>query len=835
MLLVKPSIQHWVYDTNTRSFWKKTSLKPFALWLTLILQLGTYAQQKTEISGRITDLESQAIAEATVLIVEATSNQIIKATFSDENGNFTFNDINSTAFKIEILLDGTKQFTSEVFARAESVLKLPPFKIQKTANQLNEVLITTQKNFVTQKADRIVVDPNALISNTGLTAFEVLEKSPSVNIGFNNAISIRGKNGVVVMINNKPSNLSADDLANYLKSIPATDIAKIEIMNNPPAQYDAAGNAGIINIILKKNNAKGTNGNINSSYGQGTFARLNSSFNLNYRIDKWNFFGNLNVSKNKSYQDLTITRTYFSPAGNLSSEFIQNSLITPDSRNNSIRLGTDFYATAKTTFGIVWSGFSNPSNRNTSNIATVYDSNRRLESIIRSNNPMRVDFKNSNFNLNMTHKINQTGPEITANLDYVTYDSDIAQSLINQTFNPDNNLINETQLLSKLPSTIKIRTANVDYTGINLKNGKLDLGAKSSFVDTRNVADFQDVANGVTNPNYEFSNDFTYRENINAIYLNFNKDFKKIAIQLGLRLENTRVKGYQAGNPVVADSTFQVKYTNLFPTLFLQYRVDSIQKHVVGISAGRRINRPNYKDLNPFTYPIDRFTFYGGNPFLKPTFSYNLDLSHTYKNFLTTTLMYSYTVDEISETNEQRGNIYYSRPGNFDRQISYGLAINGLLKLRNWWTLNIYTSLINNTFKSKVYTESLDDSAWNFTVVPTNQFQLSKAWAAELSGQYQSSLLSGQFFIGPVGSMRIGVSRKILDEKGSLKLAVSDVFYTNQINGQIRNIANANASWYSEFDSRVVTFSFSYRFTQGKNLKVRQSGASQEEQNRVKT
>lgn len=802
----------------------------------LLFAIHSNSQNFIDIKGEIVNDRNEKLFGVTVFLVAADNEQTIKAAFTDNEGKFEFNQVKVTSFRISIQGMGYKKKISQIFtAGTSSEVILPTILIEEQVEALNEVVVTSQKSFVAQKADRIIVDPNALITNAGLSAFEVLEKAPSVTIGFNNSIAIRGKNGVMVLINNKPTNLTVDDLVSYLKAIPASEIERIEIMNNPPAMYDAAGNAGIINIILKKNSVKGTNGSVNVSYGQGKYERKNTSFNLNYRIEKWNFFTSLNSGQNKSFQDLTITRNYFTPSGDLSSVFTQNSYITPNSKNNSFKIGTDFYATSKTTFGIVWNGFSNPSQRNTSNTATVLDGDSQLVNTISSENPMEVDFKNSSFNLNMNHKLKESGQEIAVNLDNISYDSKVAQNLMNQTFNATNQLVDSSQLVSKLPSDIKIKTANIDYTGIQFKGGKLDLGVKSSFVRTRNVANFEDVVDGVRTPNYDFSNDFAYKENINATYVNYAKEFTKFSIQLGLRLENTNIKGYQAGNPVVADSTFHIKYTNLFPTLYVQYKLDTIQKHVVGLSMGRRINRPNYKDLNPFTYPIDRFTFYGGNPYIKPTFSYNVDVSHTFKNYFTTTLMYSYTNDLISETNEQRGTIYYSRPGNFDTEISYGISVNGVFKIKKWWTLNLYTSYLNAIYKSEVYTEKLNDSNWNWVIMPTNQFVINDTWSAELSGQYQNGLLSGQFFISPVGSVRAGISKKILKDKGVIKLNASDVFYTNQIEGQIRNIANANASWYSLFDSRVVTFTFSYRFSKGENLKVRQTGASQEEQKRVKS
>ena len=370
----------------------------------LLFAIHSNGQNFIDIKGEIVNDRNEKLVGVTVFLLAADNEQTIKAAFTDNEGKFEFNQVKVTSFRISIQGMGYMKKISQIFtAGTSSEVILPTILIEEQVEALNEVVVTSQKSFVAQKADRIIVDPNALITNGGLSAFEVLEKAPSVTIGFNNSIAIRGKNGVMVLINNKPTNLTVDDLVSYLKAIPASEIERIEIMNNPPAMYDAAGNAGIINIILKKNSVKGTNGSVNVSYGQGKYERKNTSFNLNYRIEKWNFFTSLNSGQNKSFQDLTITRNYFTPSGVLSSVFTKNSYITPNSKNNSFKIGTNFYATSKTTFGIVWNGFSNPSQRNTSNTATVLDGNSQLVNTISSENPMEVDFKNSSFNLNMNH------------------------------------------------------------------------------------------------------------------------------------------------------------------------------------------------------------------------------------------------------------------------------------------------------------------------------------------------------------------------------------------------------------------------------------------------
>ena len=812
------------------------SIVTLAFFVLMTMQV-VYSQNTAAITGIVKNKENEVVVGATVIVSKAKNGIIIKSAITDVDGKFEFEKLKFDTCKVSISFLGLGKYTSEtIILSAENTnVDLGAIVLSPTSTELQAATVTAQKAFVVQKIDRTVVTPDALISNAGTTSLEVLEKSPGVTVDMNGNISLKGKAGVIVFIDDKPTYLAAADLANYLRSIPSANIETIEIMTNPPAKYDAAGNAGVINIKMKKNVAKGFNGGINLAYGQGRHSRTNNSVSFNYRIDKFNFFSNLSVNQNNSYQDLTIERRYFTPSGEALSSFTQNSLLEPKAGSQNLKLGVDFYANKNTTWGLVLSGFRNPTHRDVTNNARITDGKNVITGLVEATNPVDALLQNGSVNLNFTHKIDTKGKEITANIDNITYKSTAEQTLTNSLLQPDRTFISQTVLESALPSTINIKAAKLDYAQPLAKGGKFEAGLKSSLVSTSNIADFVDVNGSNRTPNYEFSNNFKYDENINAAYLNYSRDFKKISVQAGLRFENTNIKGHQLGNVVVKDSSFTRHYSNLFPTFYLQYRADSVNKHIFGLSIGRRIDRPNYKDMNPFTYPLDRFTYYGGNPFLQPTFAYNVQLSHTFNSFLTTTLEYSQANDVISETNEQRGNIYYSRPGNFAKQIAYGVSVSGAYPIKKWWTLQLYTAYMNNTFKSQVYTETLDDSRWYWVVMPTNQFIINKLWSAELSGSYQTKILSGQFIVYPIGQVRAGISRKILKEKGTLKLNVSDIFYTNQVQGDIRNIANASANWFSYLDSRVGTLAFSYRFSKGQNLKVRSSGGSESEQKRVKS
>ncbi|MFC4262241.1 outer membrane beta-barrel protein [Ferruginibacter yonginensis] len=789
--------------------------------------------QVFSISGKIvTSADAKGII---VNLVKANDSSIYKTVLCDNEGAFSFEFVKKGSYKVNVSNSNFDLYFSNAIEIVNNNIILAPIKLNNIAQSLTTVKVTATKNFVEQKIDRVVINPDALISNAGTNALDVLEKSPGVLVDVNGNISLKGKQGVVIFIDDKPTYLAAADVANYLRTLSSNTLESIELMTNPPAKYDAAGNAGIINIRLKKTKVLGFNGGINVAIGQGSYFRTNNSINFNYRINKVNVFTNMSYNDVNTYQDLTINRFYYDNNGILNSTFNQNSFIKKGQTSFNARVGADFYVTPKTTLGIAVSGFTNPATGNVLNNAKVLDNNTQPTALIKATNPSNKKWNNTSVNANYSYKFNNKGKELTGNVDYINYTSTVTQNLINSSFDPNNVFINSTTLASSLPATINIASAKFDYVHPINSNAKVETGLKASKVTSKNIADFFDVLAGTSIPNYSFSNKFNYNENINAVYFNVSKEQKLLSLQAGVRIENTQISGKQFGNPTMMDSSFKRNYTNVFPTLFIQYKLDTVQKNQMAFSFGRRINRPNYQDLNPFTYPLDRFTFYGGNPFLQPTIAFTAAVSHTYKNKITTTIDYSVANNLIQETNEQRGNIYYSRPGNFGKQVVYGIDVNATLPITKWWTLQLYAAYKNMQYKSVVYGQILDDHRFYGYIAPTNQFVITKNLSAELAGSYQTKILVAQFLTIPVWQARVGLSQKILKGKGALRINVSDLFFTNQPGGDIRNIANSKANWVSVLDSRVVTIGFSYRFNKGKTLNLRKTGAADDEKGRVKT
>jgi iron complex outermembrane receptor protein len=800
---------------------------------TIFISLNLFAQQSS-ITGTVSG--GGEISGAIVTLLKSTDSSVIKTTLSEVNGNFTMSNLMAGSYLLSISHVGYIQYYTNTFTLGVGQqLQVEKISLLVASKELKEITVTAKKQFIERKIDRLVLNPDAIIGNAGGNALEVLEKAPGIQVDANGNISFKGKQGVMVFIDDKPTYLPAQDLANYLRSLPAGSIENVELMSNPPAKYDAAGNSGIINIRLKKNTLRGFNGNLSMGYGQGRYHRTNNSFNINYRVKKVNFFSNLSWNQNHSYHDLTINRNYFTSTGLYKSAFTQNSYIKREIEGLNLRVGADYYMSKKSTAGLVISGFKNSNFSPVRNRSSVINDKNQIDSTVLAINPENRKWKNGSINLNYTYKINNKGSEISANADYLNYRADITQQLESFNFNPTNTLTSKSTLQSFLPADLQIQSFKADYLSPLKGNAKLEAGVKVSKVKTDNTASVFDIFNSISIPNYEFSNKFLYDENINAAYVNYSKEGKKFSIQTGLRVENTNINGRQLGNPLIKDSSFVRNYTNLFPTVYVQYKFDSLQKNQMTFSMGRRINRPNYQDLNPFSYPLDRFTYYGGNPFLEPTLANYAEVSHTYNNIITTTIDYSITNNVIMETNEQRGNIYYSRPGNFAKEVSYGLGVNANLQPAKWLTLIINTELRNVSYRSVIYGQNLDEERFYWFAGPTSQFMINKNLTAELAGTYQSSVLVAQFLTIPVWQMRVGLSQKIMKGKGTLRLNVNDMFFTNKPGGDIRNIANATANWRSILDSRVINIAFSYRFAKGKTLDARKSGASDEEKSRVKS
>jgi len=821
-------------------------MKKSLLLLTIItFSLSSIAQiTNGRLTGTVADDTQKGIESATVSLLQAKDSALVKISVTDKAGAYSFENIARSKYILLITAVGHVKTYSDVFDLNEGngSLTVKTINLNTESKELKEVAVVARKPLIELRLDKTIVNVDAAVTNVGASALEVLEKSPGVSVDKDGNISLKGKQGVQIYIDGKPSYVSGADLVNLLKNMNAAQLDQIEIMTNPPAKYDAAGNSGIINIKTKKNKAKGFNGSATAAFSQGSYWRSNGNLNLNYRNGRYNAFFNYSYNKNNSFQELTIHRTYKKDdLKSVAAMFDQVAFMPSTNTGNNLKFGVDYFLTKKTTVGFVASGFMNPERFRNFNTAYLKDGDGEVDSIVLSTAHMKDTWKNGNLNLNFRHQFDSTGRELSADLDYSKYASHNQQVFMNAAYDPQWVKSSQTDLLSDLPLDINIYSAKVDYSEPLRKDVKLETGIKWSYVNTDNAANYYNLVNGETEVDFKKTNRFLYTENINAAYVNINRQFKKFGIQAGLRFENTNYSGHQLGNAQKPDSSFQKTYNNLFPTIFLSYNPS--KNHQFGFSTGKRIDRPAYQDLNPFLFFLDNYTYQAGNPYIRPQYTTNIELSHIYKGYLNTTLNYSRTIDYMNETFEQskdttnadKGFATIVRQGNIGVRHNAGISISAQVPVAKWWNANIYGNLNYNQFKGELYGEQIDISASTFLFNMNNQFRFNKGWSAELSGFYRTKGVDGQIIIQPLGQVSAGISKQVLKGKGSVRFNVRDLFYTNWVKGNI-NFQKTEAYFENRRDSRVGTISFTYRF--GKPIKdqpsPRKNGGASDEQNRVK-
>lgn len=795
--------------------------------------LGAWAQTG-RIAGLVLGEGGQPLENATVSLMGATDTVVLKFAMAGKGGAFAFEQLRYGSYRVSISAMGYQSRRSNVIELTEEEPSADVgrliLSLGKSA-QLEGVTVTAKRPLFEVKPDKTIVNVEAAVSNAGATALEVLEKSPGVIVDRDGNISLKGKAGVTVMIDGKPSYLTGPELTNLLQGMAANQIDQIELMSNPPARFDAAGNAGVINIKTKKGKQRGFNGNLSLGYGQGVYSKTTHSLALNYRNNKFNAFMNYAMNANQGYGDLVIDRTYYDPMGNITGYVFQPTFLRSKPFNNNMKLGFDYMLTAKTTIGVTGSGFINRGTFLSNSTSYLQAPDKTWDTAVNTQSETINKWKNGAVNLNLRHQFSKER-ELTADIDYIRYVGDNQQLFSNTMLNNKQEAIDQTSLKGVLPSSIHILSGKADYTQ-TFRNGlKLDAGWKSSLVRTDNEANYYNDVAGDWVPDYDKTNHFIYEENINALYVNGQRKMGKFNVQAGLRFEHTNYTGNQLGNPQKADSTFSRSYGSLFPTAYITYESDSA--NTFSVNVGRRINRPAYQQLNPFLFFINQYTYQEGNPYLQPEFTWNMELGHTYRNWLTTTIGYAYTDQVFSQVFRTEGEVTILTFANLQSRRTVNLSTNAQLKpVKKWWSMNVQLTGAYASVRGMSVDDEIRSDAFSGQVNINNQFKFTKGWSAELSGFYNSRSQDGQFTIQAFSQVSAGVSKTILKDKGTLRLNVRDIFFGQVIDGQI-DYQNVMEHFRQSRDSRVANLAFTYRF--GKTFKEaakRRNGSAGDEQQRV--
>lgn len=789
--------------------------------LILMFPFLSFSQQ-IEITGKVVDSNNKTLEFVNALVFSKDST-FIKGTVTDANGEFVLNSPKASSSYIKFQSLSLKEVFLNIDTN-ESSFKLGTIIMENDNKMLDEVVVIYEKPLIERRSDRLIVNVSNSILATGSNGLEILERSPGLFIE-DNGISLRGRTGVNIQINGRLQRLSASELNNYLQSIPSSQIEKIEIINNPSAAYDAEGSAGVVNIVLKKDGNFGTNGSVNTSYGQGVYHRTSEGLSLNHRNSKSSLYLGLNHNFDQRYNQLFTTRR-FSENGNVISVFDQDSRsVTPThSYLANIGFGQDIgkHSYIGTDITINWSNADQDANGN----SLILDNNNNPSGSFTTDTDSNDDRFNFAANANFRTNFKDEKGNFVFNADYATYTTNANQNFVTDI--TDNGYQSREILTGDISGGLDLFVLKADLNLTNNKIGNLSFGLKSSFVTNNSDLKYFDVISGTPTPNDIYSNQFEYKENINAAYVNWKLSKNKWTYQFGLRTEHTNIEGNQIGGSI----SFERDYVQFFPSLFFEYKPS--EKNTLGFNASRRINRPDYNQLNPFRTFVDITTSRVGNPELVPEIANNVEIIYNYDNWLDFSLSYNNTTDRIlpvliqDDVNQSTS----VQLVNIDDFNYLGLNTSVTLKPVKSFTSRWDFEFFYNEFLGTVNGFNLSEKGSAFRIRSYNNYKFGNGWSTELNGFYQPLYNFGITSFDPRWKIDLGIQKSVLNDNGKIKFAITDIFWRYYPRG-FTDFGNINEDFRSVRDTRVATISFSYNFGNNKVKVNKNEGGAQEEKSRT--
>jgi hypothetical protein len=812
-------------------------MRKIASVLAGIFMVG-FSSQAQQVTGVVKDQQGKGLEKSTISLLNAKDSSVIKLAVSADNGRFSVNTGKTGNFLLSVSHVNYVTAYSRVFEVSGSGdVNLGDISMNRMAGELKAITVTAQKPMIEVKADKTILNVEGTINSTGNDALELLRKSPGVTLDKDDNVSLLGKNGVVIYIDGKPSPLSGADLTAFLKNLQSSQIEAIEIITNPSAKYDAAGNAGIINIRLKKNKMFGTNGAVNAGYAIGTYPKYNGGLSLNNRNKNFNIFGNYNYNHAHSVGKFNLYRE------SSDTIFDQQNRMQFFNTNHGFKAGIDYFASSKHTLGILVNGtIGDNENQTSSKTFIIPATTHSTDRILTANNHSIAERNNVNFNFNYRFA-DTSGHELNVDADYGMYRIKTDQYQPNIYYSPDMTTELSRRIYNFItPTDIDLYTVKADYEQ-DFKGGKLGIGLKSSLVNTNNNFGRYDVNGNLKTLDVLRSNHFDYEENINALYVNFNKSYKKgFMLQAGLRMENTNNTG--DSYPLNGDGSINkpavksVKrnYTGLFPSAALTFSKNPMKQWT--ISYSRRIDRPSYQDLNPFEFKLDEYTYQKGNTGLRPQYTNSISVTNIYKYKLTTSLNYSHVNDvfaQLVDTAEKTKAFITKKnlatQNNIALTVSYPFMYKNYMMFTNFST---YFAMYRADYGGGNRIIHQNVFSYNLFMQHSLKMGKKKDWSAELSGFYNApSLWQGTFKSDAIWSIDGGVQKTIFKGKGTVKASVSDIFKSLSFKGR-SNFAGQLTIASGNFESRQFKVNLSYRFGSNQVKAARQrKSASDEEQKRT--
>lgn len=807
-------------------------LFPLLLLLLSIFQL-TYSQRPEgnrekptiTITGKVLDQETNEPLEYATLVLQSVDNQNnITGGITDIDGNFK---VETTPGNYNVSIEYISYKTYRKSNQSLSTnTNLGTIKLSLDVAQLDAVEVVGEKTTVEIRLDKKIYNIGKDLTTSGATVSDALNNVPSVNVDIEGAISLRGNENVRILINGKPSALAGFGSTDALRQLPADAIEKVEVITSPSARYDAEGTAGILNIILKKEKTLGFNGSVNTTIGYPTNG--GASVNLNLRTDKYNIFNTTGYRYRDAPGNAFFDNTYSS--GNFDRIF-ENREYNRLNKGFNTNLGLEYFLTEKSS--ITGSVFYRASKGEdiTDNTNQRFNSNELVSRTFRQENENEND-ENYQFSLNYVNNLDDTGQKLTADLQYSKGD-ETKTSIIeeNKTF-PDTDLIVlenvfETEIQNEY-------LAQADYV-LPLGDAQFEVGYRGTFKEE--ITDYQlDSLNQTSNQfviNENLTNKFTYNENVNALYTQYGNKYGKVSVLVGLRLENTQLKGrlesdfdtseLEESLGVDVDVNFDKNYLGLFPTVNLIYEI--AENENISLGYNRRINRPRGWFINPFPSRSSRTNVFQGNPDLNPAFSNAFDIGYLKrwdKLTLTSSIYYQKETDSFERVQEETGQtttdgieIIRSIPINLSTENRYGAEAGVLYNPVKWLRLNSSFNFFK--FSSEGFFNGVDYGTDNTSWFArfSSKVSLPSKIDWQTTAFYRGRNQNAQTVSQGVFSLNLAFSKDVLKDNGTISLNVSDLLNTRKRRSFTETeffTSNSEFQWRR----RQIVLGFMYRFNQPK-------------------
>lgn len=775
----------------------------------------SYSLANGTIRGHVTDPEGKAVEFAVVTLLKAADSSLVKGAVTDNAGNFSFEEIPADTYYVSVSFTGfeTRLQGPHMLSDGQT-MGLDDIALS-TSAAMKEVTIAAVKPLIEQKPGMMVLNVESSPVRISGTAWELLTKCPGVFIDQNSNISLRGKQGVQVYIDNRPTYLGGDALKNYLLGIPAAEIVKVEIISNPTARYDAEGTAGILNLITKKGARQGFNASARLAYTYGIMSKYYSGFSFNYAREKYNIYGNLSVNQRYDYNRIRIDRTV--PYNGQTTIFSQYSKMIDNSPSNVGRFGIDFTPKENISYGFRVEGYYAPEKTYVDNNTEIGTQGNDSAFTLHQQNYLNMNSANGGGGVYYRQQFDSLGRELSVSADYLVFANRNDQKY-NLHFYDMAGLESTAPSFQRSNSNtdINIYVLKADYTHPFKERYKFETGIKSSYVKTDNGLAFETMQQNTWVNDTGRSNQFIYKEDINAAYVNFSASFKKLEIMAGLRAEHT----ISDGNSPTTGQHLQRQYLQFFPSIFITHKIN--EKNAISYSYSRRINRPDYENLNPFVFYLDQYTYQSGNPFLQPEIAHNADVTYTYMDAAYLSVGFSRTrfaMQDVTRQIDSTG-VTFQTTENFDNVDGMYIGLGIPVPIGEWFLMENNLSYSTSRFQSNLYGTEVNNFSAFYNLSTNLTFSLKKAWKIQVWSWYQSPLTYGIFELKSTSGTGCSVSKSLLDNKLNINLSAMDIFRKN---GNRVNVDFQNQHLYLQEIPESPRFSLSVRYNFGNTKAARRS------------